>query len=110
MGKLKFISLNTNGLNNPMKRKQILQKLKTEGGEIIFLQETHLSKAEHAKLGKFALAQVFSSSHTSATREVAVLIKNNVMFSKEKCFRDKEGKYVFVTGEIEEQNMTHKCI
>lgn len=92
-----------------MKRKQI-QKLKTEGGEIIFLQETHLSKAEHAKLGKFALAQVFSSSHTSAKREVAVLIKNNVMFSKEKCFRDKEGKYVFVTGEIEEQNMTHKCI
>lgn len=106
MGKFKFISLNTNGLNNPIKRKRIVQKLKTEGGEMIFLQETHLSKAEQAKLGKFALAQVFSSSHTSAKRGVVVLIKNDVMFSKEKCFRVKEGKFVFVTVEIEEQNIT----
>ena len=106
MGKLKCISLNTNGLNNPIKRKRILQKLKKDGGEIIFLQETHLSKVEHAKLEKLALAQVFFSSHTTAKRGVAVLIKNNLMFKKEKCIRDKEGRYVFVIGEIEEQYIT----
>lgn len=65
-----------------------------------------MSKVEHAKLEKLASAHVFSSSHTSAKRGVAVLIKNNLMFSKEKCIRDKEGRYVLVTGEIEEQYIT----
>lgn len=74
---------------------------------MIFLQETHWSKAEQAKLGIFALAQVFSSSHTSAKRGVVVLIKNDERKKEnEKCFRVKEGKFVFVTVEIEEQNIT----
>ena len=106
MGKLKFISLNTNGLNNLIKRKRVIQKLKKEGGEIIFLQETHLSKVEHVKLEKLASSQVFSSSFTSARRGVAVLIKNNLMFKSEKCIRDKEGRYVLVIGEIEGQYIT----
>ena len=57
-----------NGLNNPIKRKQVLQHLKKEGGEIVFLQETHLSTVEHVKLEKLAGAQVFYSTHSTAKR------------------------------------------
>lgn len=47
---IKITSLNVNGLNNPIKRKIILLKMKREGGDVMFLQETHLSKEEHKKL------------------------------------------------------------
>ena len=92
MEKFKIISLNTNGLNNPIKRKRILQQLKKEKGDIFFLQETHMSNVEHEKLENLASAQVFYSSFTTAKRGVAILIKKSLMFQLEKCYRDKEGR------------------
>lgn len=106
MAKIKLFSLNTNGLNNPIKRKRVLQQVKKERGEIVFFQETHLKKAEHVKLEKLAGAQVFYSCHTTAKRGVAILIQNNLMFQKEKCFKDKEGRHVMVIGEIDQQCIT----
>lgn len=101
-----IISLNTTGLNNVIKRKRVLQHLKKEGGEIIFLQETHLSTVENVKLEKLADAQVFYSSHSMAKRGVSILIKNNIMFQKVKCIRDKEGRYVVVVGELDDYYVT----
>lgn len=106
MGKVKCISLNVNGLNNAIKRKRILQYLKKEGGEIIFLQETHLNVVEHTKMEKLANAQVFHSSYSTSKRGVSILIKNHLMFKKIKCIRDKEGRYVVVIGELEEHCIT----
>lgn len=106
MVKVRCISLNVNGLNNAIKRKRILQYLKKEGGEVIFLQETHLSTIEHAKMEKLANAQVFHSSHSTSKRGVSILIKNHLMFKKIKCIRDKEGRYVVVIGMLEEQCLT----
>lgn len=39
---LKCVSLNLNGLNNPIKRGKVLNKLKKEKADIIYLQETHI--------------------------------------------------------------------
>lgn len=103
MTDIKVISLNVNGLNNPIKRKTILLKLKREGGYIIFLQETHLSKEEHQKLERIAEAVVFSSSHSSARRGVAILVRNNIPFQVGKLLADKDGRYVLVEGKIEEK-------
>lgn len=46
---MKFLSLNVNGLGNPIKGAKRMTKLKKEKTQINFLQETHLSKAEHEK-------------------------------------------------------------
>uniref|UniRef100_A0A671NUV2 exodeoxyribonuclease III n=1 Tax=Sinocyclocheilus anshuiensis TaxID=1608454 RepID=A0A671NUV2_9TELE len=83
MGGLKIITVNTNGLNNPIKRKRVLQKLKRDKGEIIFLHETHLNKEEHKKLEKLGGAQVFTSSFTSAKRGVSILVKECLNFKSE---------------------------
>lgn len=65
-GMIKVLSLNTNGLNNPIKRKRVLQQVKKEKAGIVYLQETHLNDVEHVKLKKLAGAQVFHSSHTKS--------------------------------------------
>lgn len=48
----KIISWNVNGINSPVKRSKIIAKLKRERNQIIFLQETHLSRDEHEKTEK----------------------------------------------------------
>lgn len=47
------LSLNVNGLFNPVKRSNIMNKLKKERTLVNILQETHLSEAEHEKLKRF---------------------------------------------------------
>jgi exonuclease III len=54
---LKIASFNINGVLNPVKREKILSKLKKDKIQIAFLQETHLSDSEHAKLYQIASAQ-----------------------------------------------------
>lgn len=47
------LSVNVNGLGNPGKRSNIMNKLKKERTLVNILQETHLSEAEHEKLKRF---------------------------------------------------------
>lgn len=103
---IKVLSLNTNGLNNPIKRKRVLQQVKKEKAGVVYFQETHLNNEEHAKLENLAGAHVFYSSHTTAKRGVAILIKKSLMFQLEKCCKDKEGRYIMVIGEINQQCIT----
>lgn len=53
---LKIASLNVKF--NPLKRKRVLEKLKKDGSQVAFLQETHLSKKEQAKV-KFTRYSTF---------------------------------------------------
>lgn len=47
-----ILSLNVNGLNNPIKRSKMIAKIKQEKIDIAFWQETHLIGSEHEKLKK----------------------------------------------------------
>ena len=48
---IKLVSLNVNGMNNPVKK--VLAKIKKEKAQVLFLQETHLPQQEHDKLKRF---------------------------------------------------------
>lgn len=101
------MSLNVNGICNPVKRAKIMTKLKKEKTQITFLQETHLSKIEHEKLRKFGFKNSFYSSHTnSRKRGVAILITNSLKFQSHKEIKDKEGRYVIVKGVINQTMVT----
>lgn len=105
MGALKIVTVNVNGNNNPIKRRNVMQRLK-KLGDIIFLQETHLSQGEHEKLGKLAGTQIYSSSYTSTKRGIAVILNNSLRFTKDKCIREKQGRFIFLRGEIDGQPVT----
>lgn len=50
---LKSVSLNVNGLRNPVKRSRVLAKMRKDKVQVLFLQETRMSKQEHEKFKKF---------------------------------------------------------
>ena len=102
MGSLKVLSYNVKGLNNPVKRKKILNQLKQYKCQIAFLQETHLSDAEHEKLKKSWADKVFFSSHKSGKkRGVAILIHRQINFKLDSLHKDSEGRYVLINGVID---------
>ena len=102
-----MVSLNVNGMNNPVKRAKVLAKFRKEGTVVIFLQETHLSSQEHDKLKRFGYDNTFYSSFKQTNRRgVATLIKNSVKFDLTKEISDKEGRYVMVKGKMEGQMVT----
>lgn len=89
------------GLHSPQRRRKILHQLKQMNCSIAYLQETHLSDAEHKKLNKSWASQVFYSSHKSGRRRgVATLTHRSVQFCIDSSFQDKEGRYVLINGTI----------
>lgn len=101
------VTLYVNGLNNPIKRGKMLSKVKKEKAEIIYLQETHLSEIEHGKLKNFGFSNTFYSSFRGGSKKgVAILISNRIKFECLKEIKDKNGTYVMVRGELEEQMVT----
>lgn len=98
---LNVVSYNIKGLGNPIKRKKILNQLKALQCSAAMLQETHLSEAEHLKLKRDWVEQIYSASHGGGRkRGVAILFRRNVFFSCEKVLKDKEGRYIRVIGTI----------
>ena len=99
---LKIASLNVNGLSSPIKRSRVLAKMKKDKTQVVFLQETHMSKEEHEKFKKFGyLNSFFSSCKNSRRRGVATLISNSVNFDLIKEKRDNDGRYIIVKGRID---------
>lgn len=107
MSNISLLSLNINGLNNPVKRGKVILKMRKVKAQIIFLQETHLSKKEHEKLKKFGYRKTYySTCRQSRKRGVAIMIQNAVNFECLKEINDDEGRYVIVKGKLENKMIT----
>ena len=103
----RIITLNVNGLQNPIKRGKLIAKMKREQQHIIFWQETHMVKTEHEKLKKMGFKNTFFSSYTNGNaRGVAILIANKVDFQLSKQVVDKEGRFVLVRGALDSKEVT----
>lgn len=103
----KIVTLNVNGLHNPIKRSKIILKMKKEKLQVIFWQVTHLSALEHEKLKKLAFQNTYYSSHGSGRRRrVAILIPNTVTFEFILEIKDKEGRFVLVEGKLDNKDVT----
>lgn len=77
----RIYTLNVNGLCNPIKRSKAIAKIKREKQDIIFWQETHLSRKEHEKLQKMGFKHSYYSYFDGGkAREVAILISNRINF------------------------------
>lgn len=103
----RIITLNVNGLQNPIKRSKLIAKMKRENQHIIFWQETHLVQTEHEKLRKLGFKNTFYSSYTKGhARGVAILISNKVTFQVSSQIADKEGRYILVKGILDSKEVT----
>lgn len=101
MESLTCVSYNVKGITGPVKRKKILNQLKTLKCGVAMLQETHLSDKEHLKLKREWVDEVFSASYGEGRkRGVAILINKIVYFTEDKTIKDINGRYVMVVGTI----------
>lgn len=93
-----MITLNVHGLQNHIKRRKLIAKLKKEQQQI-FWQETHLTKEFHEKFKRIGFENTFYSSYANGyTRGVAIIVANNVDFQVTKQISEKEGIFVLVKG------------
>ncbi len=91
------MSLNVNGLGNPIKRTKVMAKLKREKVHIIFLQETHLAQTEHEKLKQYGFKNTYYNSYVQSHRRgIAILVTNGIKFGSYKEIKEKEGRFLIV--------------
>lgn len=103
----KIVSFNINGVLNPIKRNKILSKMKKENAHIVFLEETHLNSVEHEKLKILGFSKVYYFAYKSGhKRGVAILLSHRVQFEKTSEIKDREGRYLLVSGKIEGVQIT----
>lgn len=98
--RLKFMSWNCRGLNHPIKRSKVLHHLQRLGGDVVYLQETHLKLSDHAKLRGRWVGQIYHSSFQGKSRGVAILIRKSINFTCSDVHSDVNGRYIIVTGRL----------
>ena len=95
-----FGSWNVKGIRDPVKRTKILKHLKSLQMDIIFLQETHLTKDNECKLKARWMGETFHSTFSSRMRGVSIIFKKGLSFQHKRTITDKEGRYIIVIGEL----------
>lgn len=97
---VQYISWNTKGLNNAVKRGRVLTHLKKLNAEIAFLQETHLRNQGHFRLRKGWVVQMYHSNFLFKSQGTAILINKNTPFIPSHVTSDPHGRFVVVTGHL----------
>lgn len=95
-----FISWNVRGINHPIKCNRVLTHLSHLKVNIAFLQETHLKNADHLKIKKQLVGQIFHSKFNCKARGTAILIHKSIPFIVSNVISDPNGRYVVVTGSL----------
>lgn len=73
--------------------------LSPETSDNFFLQETHLRRADHVRLCKSWIGQVFHSFN-SKSRGVAILLDKKIQFSASNIIPNPQGRYIIVVGTL----------
>lgn len=102
MPRYNFITYNVKGMGGLVKRKKIMTYLNKQKVDVAFLQESHLLFSTHEQLKSGWVGKVFHSSFASNSRGVVILIRHNVLFLPEEVKSDKNGRYIFVRGLLDQ--------
>ena len=85
---LSIVTLNMNGLNDPIKRRRVLDWIKKQDPSICCLQETHFRQKDLKIKGWRTFLPFKWSSKES---RVAILISEKLKFTPKSVMRDEEG-------------------
>lgn len=99
MQTLKVVSYNIKGLNTPEKRKIVQKEVRRLGGEVVFLQETHIRVDRIPNLGSYHYPQIYNScSSDSKSKGVTIMISRNMAWQEKSVEVDTEGRWIMVKG------------
>ena len=106
MDKICIVSLNTRGLSNDAKRKEVFHFLKQNECDIACLQECHSEDENEEIWSKGWGGLNFWSHGNSQARGVAILIHPQARNLKVlDCCKDKEGRWIMIKTQNENKEM-----
>ena len=77
---LSKITLNVNGLNEPIKRHRVIQWIKKQDPSISWLQETHLKPKDTQRLIVKGWKKIFHANKRERKSGVAVIVSDKIDF------------------------------
>ena len=103
---LKIFSHNVQGFNSPNKRKKAFKHYKRLGADIILVQETHFSAANHPQYFDKSFNQFHYTTYANKSRGVAIFIRNNIIFEIQNIYKDTDSRFLILKGSIDRRNVT----
>ena len=102
---ISLITLNVNGLNAPIKRHRLAERIQKEDPYICCLQETHCTTTEKHRLKVRGWKNIFHANGNQNKAGVAILISDKIDFKIKAVTKDKEGNYIMIKGSIQEEDI-----
>ena len=103
---LSKVTLNVNGLNDPIKRCRVSDWIKKQDPSICCLQETHFRPKDTSSLKMKWWRTIYHSNGPQKKAGVAILISDKLKFIPKTVVRDEEGHYIILKGSIQQEDLT----
>uniref|UniRef100_A0A8C0RN13 RNA-directed DNA polymerase n=1 Tax=Canis lupus familiaris TaxID=9615 RepID=A0A8C0RN13_CANLF len=103
---LSIVTLNVNGLNDPIKRRRVSDWIKKQDPSICCLQETHFRQKDTYNLKIKGWRTICHSNGPQKKAGVAILISDKLKFTPKTVVRDEEGHYLILKGSIQQEDLT----
>jgi exonuclease III len=103
---LSILTLDVNGLNSPIKRHHLANWIKKEDPTICCLQETHLIDRNKHWFRVKGWKKSYQANGPRKQEGVATLITDQVNFKLTLIKQDKEGHFILMKGEINQNEIT----
>uniref|UniRef100_A0A8C0SVA1 RNA-directed DNA polymerase n=1 Tax=Canis lupus familiaris TaxID=9615 RepID=A0A8C0SVA1_CANLF len=103
---LSIVTLNVNGLNDPIKRRRVSDWIKKQDPSICCLQETHFRQKDTYSLKIKGWRTIYHSNGPQKKAGVAILISDKLKFTPKTVVRDEEGYYIILKGSIQQEDLT----
>ena len=102
-----ILTLNVNGLNEPIKRHRLANGIKSQNPSVCCIQETHLTRKDTERLKIKVWRKIYQANGEQKKKAgAAILISDKIDFQATKIERDKEGQYIMVKGSIQQEELT----
>ena len=103
---LSIVTLNVNGLHDPIKRRRVSDWIKKQDPSICCLQETHFRQKDTYSLKIKGWRTIYHSNGPQKKAGVAILISDKLKFTPKTVVRDEEGHYIILKGSIQQEDLT----
>ena len=97
------LSLNARGIRTLEKRKALFHWLSKEKAEVVFLQETYSSPEVENVWKTQWKGDLYFAHGSEHSRGVLILVKERLNFELKSCTHDKQGRYIILIGNVQEQ-------
>ena len=106
MLELTLASINCRGLSDLRKRRDVLHFIRSKNYDLVFIQETHLTKESLKYFNSLWRGKCHHACHSSRSRGVSILIKDSIQHELIKVDYSDSGNFIIIVCKIGTQTYT----